>query len=89
MATRLGVTGTRVEYTLLWAVAMGVPVVGIGLFGWPSTVLLSLLGVVVAGRAMRLVWTAGTPGQVAQALPPTAAGLMTYATGFAVGLVLG
>ncbi|HSM05396.1 MAG TPA: 1,4-dihydroxy-2-naphthoate polyprenyltransferase [Longimicrobiales bacterium] len=89
LATRLGVAGTRVEYTLLWAVAMGVPVVGIGLFGWPSTVLLSLLGVVVAGRAMRLVWTGGTPEQVAEALPPTAAGLMAYAAGFAVGLVLG
>lgn len=89
LATRLGVKGTRVEYTLLWAVAMGVPVVGIGLFGWPSTVLLSLLGVVVAGRAMRLVWTGGTPEQVAEALPATAAGLMAYAAGFAVGLVLG
>jgi 1,4-dihydroxy-2-naphthoate octaprenyltransferase len=89
LATRLGVTGTRIEYTLLWALALGVPVVGIGLFGWPSSVLLSVLGLVVAGRGVRLVWTASEPAEVARALPPTAAGLMVYAAAFALGLVLG
>lgn len=89
LAVRLGVTGTQMQYTLLWAFAVAVPVVGVGLFAWPSGVMLAVLGLVVAGGAMRLVWTRGDPAEVAKALPLTAAGLMVYALGFSAGLILG
>jgi len=89
LAVRLGVSGTQVQYTLLWAFAVAVPIVGVGLFAWPSGVMLAVLGLVVAGGAMRLVWTKGEPGEVAKALPMTAAGLMVYSLGLAAGLMLG
>lgn len=89
LAVRLGVDGTRVEYTLLWALAMGVPVVGIALFEWPSAVLLALLGLVVAQDGLRRVWRWKDPRELLPALPATAAGLLVYALGFSLGLVLG
>jgi 1,4-dihydroxy-2-naphthoate octaprenyltransferase len=89
LAVRLGVTGTQLQYTLLWAFAVAVPVVGVGLFSWPSGVILAVLGLVAAGAGMRSVWTSGGSAEVAGALPATAAGLAVYAVGFAVGLVLG
>lgn len=89
LAVRLGATGTQVQYTLLWAFAVAVPVVGVGLFTWPSGVMLAVLGLVAAGGAMRRVWTKGDPSEVAKALPATAAGLIVYALGFSAGLVLG
>lgn len=89
MAVRLGVTGSRVEYTLLWSFAVCVPIVGIGVYGWPSTVLLSAIGLVVAGRALQLVWDYREPRDLLEALPVTALGLTVYALGFAVGLVIG
>ena len=89
LAVRLGATGTQLQYTLLWAFAVGVPVVGVGLFGWPSGVMFAVLGLVVAGGGMRRVWTSTEPAVVAGALPPTAAGLAVYAAGFSVGLLLG
>lgn len=89
MAVRLGVTGSRVEYTLLWSFAVCVPIVGIGVYGWPSTVLLSAIGLVVAGRALQLVWDYREPRDLLEALPVTALGLTVYAVGFAVGLVIG
>lgn len=89
LAVRLGVTGTQLQYTLLWAFAVAVPVVGVGLFSWPSAVLLAVLGLVAAGAGMRLVWTSDDPAKVAGALPATAAGLTVYALGFSIGLLLG
>ena len=88
LAVRLGATGTQLQYTLLWAFAVAVPVVGVGLFAWPSGVILAVLGLVVAGRGMRLVWTTRDPAEVAGALPVTAAGLVVYAVGFSIGLIL-
>jgi 1,4-dihydroxy-2-naphthoate octaprenyltransferase len=89
LAVRLGVTGTQLQYTLLWAFAVVVPVVGVGLFSWPSGVMLAVLGLVAAGAGMRSVWTSGGSPEVAGALPATAAGLTVYALGFSVGLLLG
>lgn len=89
LAVRLGVTGTRVEYSALWMLAVSVPVVGVGVFGWPSTGLLAILGLAVAGPAVRAVWSFQEPGELLPALPQTAAGLMVYALGLSVGLVLG
>lgn len=89
LAVRLGVTGTRVEYTLLWSFAVSVPIVGVGLYGWPSTVLLSAVGLVVAGRALQLVWNYREPGELLEALPVTAAGLIVYSLGFSIGLIIG
>ena len=89
LAVRLGVTGTRVEYTALWAFAVAVPVVGIGLFGWPSTALLGVLGLVAAGEGVRRVWTFQDPRELLPALPATARGLLVYALGLSVGLILG
>jgi 1,4-dihydroxy-2-naphthoate octaprenyltransferase len=89
LAVRLGVVGTRVEYTLLWSLAVAVPISGIGVYRWPSTVLLAVLGLVVAGNAVRAVWEFREPAELLPALPATAAGLMVYALGFSVGLVLG
>jgi len=89
LAVRLGVVGTRVEYSLLWMLAVSIPVAGIGIFGWPSTVLLAILGLAVAGEAVRAVWTFREPAELLPALPRTAAGLLVYALGVSVGLLLG
>jgi 1,4-dihydroxy-2-naphthoate octaprenyltransferase len=89
LAVRLGVAGTRVEYTLLWSLAISVPISGIGVYRWPSTVLLAVLGLVVAGNAVRAVWEFQEPSDLLPALPSTAAGLVVYAVGFSLGLVLG
>lgn len=89
LAVRLGVTGTRVEYSALWMLAAAVPVVGIGVFGWPSTGLLAILGLAVAGPAVQAVWSFREPAELLPALPQTAAGLMVYALGLSLGLVLG
>ncbi len=88
MAVRLGVSGTRVQYTLLWSLAASVPVVGIGLYRWPSTVLLAVLGLVAAGNAVRAVWEFEKPEELLDALPTTALGLMVYALGLSLGLLL-
>jgi len=89
LAVRLGVTGTRVEYTLLWAFAVGVPIIGIGVYGWPSLVVLAVLGLVAAGSAVRIVWTFRRAEELLAALPATAAGLLVYALGLSLGLILG
>ncbi|HSG47618.1 MAG TPA: 1,4-dihydroxy-2-naphthoate polyprenyltransferase [Longimicrobiales bacterium] len=89
LAVRVGVTGTRVEYTLLWAFAIGVPIIGIGVHGWPSLVVLAVLGLVAAGSAVRAVWTFRRPEELLPALPATSAGLLVYALGLSAGLVLG
>lgn len=89
LAVRLGVIGTRVEYTLLWALAVGVPVVGIGMYRWPSPVLLAVLGLVASGSAMQAVWEFREPRELLAALPATARGLVVYALGLSLGFLLG
>ena len=89
LAVRLGVTGTRVEYTLLWAFAVSVPVIGVGLYRWPSLVLLAVMGLGAAGGAVRTVWTYQEPTELLQALPDTAQGLLVYSVGLSAGLLLG
>ncbi|MDT8340921.1 MAG: 1,4-dihydroxy-2-naphthoate polyprenyltransferase [Longimicrobiales bacterium] len=89
LAVRLGVPGTRVQYTLLWAFAAAVPVVGVGLYRWPSAVMAALMGLVAAGGAVRAVWTSTHPRELIPALAITARGLMVYAVGLSAGLVLG
>lgn len=89
LAVRLGVTGTQVEYTLLWAFAIGVPVIGVGVYRWPSLVILGVMGLVAAGSAVRTVWTFERPEELLDALPATAQGLLVYAAGLSAGLILG
>jgi len=89
LAVRLGVTGTRVQYTLLWSFAVAVPVTGVGIYRWPSLVILAILGLAAAGGAVRAVWTFRRPQELIPALADTARGLVAYTAGFAAGLLLG
>ena len=68
---------------------MSVPIVGIGVHAWPSTVLLAAIGLVVSGRALQLVWNYRDPRDLLEALPVTARGLAVYSLGFALGLIIG
>jgi 1,4-dihydroxy-2-naphthoate octaprenyltransferase len=89
MAVRLGVPLTRAQYTLCWALAALVPVVGVGVYGWPSTGLLAILGLLAAGGAVRTVWSYEHPRELLAALPATALGLVVYSAGLALGLLFG
>ncbi len=66
-----------------------VPVVGISAYAWPAATLFSWIGFGVAFPAMKAVWTFREPGELIPALARSAAGLMVYAVGMAVGLLVG
>jgi len=89
LAVRLGRVGTQMEYGWLWSVAAMVPVVGISAYAWPAATLFSWIGFGVAFPAMKAVWTFREPGELIPALARSAAGLMVYAVGMAVGLLVG
>ncbi len=89
MAVRLGRVGTQVEYAWLWSVAGLVPAIGISAYEWPVWTLASWLGFGVAVPAMRRVWTHREPAELLPALAQTAAGLLVYAVGLSVGLLIG
>lgn len=89
MAVRLGVAGTRGEYLVLWLLAAAVPVVGIVVYGWPAWTLASWLGFGAAMDGMRRVMGFEDPRELLPALARTALGLLVYALGLGLGLLVG
>jgi 1,4-dihydroxy-2-naphthoate polyprenyltransferase len=87
LAVRLGVRGTRVQYTALLALAALVPLLGIAVFGWPPTVGAAWIGVFAAAPAFGRVWRFVAPAELLPALGETARALMVWAVGLSVGLV--
>lgn len=89
MAVRLGRVGTRVEYSLLLAVAAAVPVVGVNLYGWPGAVYGALAAMLLAVGPARLVWTVEDPHRLIAALGGTARVVAVYGVVLAAGLTWG
>ena len=89
MAVRLGDGGSRVEYILMLVGAGAVPLVGMALYDWPSLTLAALLGIGLALRPLKMVMAFRERAELIPALPATAAALIVYSVGLALGLVLG
>lgn len=89
LAVRLGDDGSKAEYVLMLLVAGAVPVAGMALHGWPVAVLASWLGLAVAIRPLRTVLGFRERTDLLPALPATAAALLVYSAGLALGLALG
>lgn len=88
LAVRLGVTGARVEYLLLLAVAFAVPPLMWLLAIAPAWVLLSWLSLFPAWPTVRLVLT-GQGRVLNQALAGTARLELIFALLFSVGVIIG
>jgi 1,4-dihydroxy-2-naphthoate octaprenyltransferase len=88
LAVRLGVTGARVEYLLLLAVAFIVPLLMWLLAGATAWILLSWLSLLPAWPTIRLVLT-GQGRVLNQALAGTARLELIYALLFSVGVIVG
>ena len=89
LAVRLGRTASRVEYALLVAVGLSIPVLGIALFGWPLASLATLLAGFAALTPMSLIMTRDQARDLIPALPGTARLLGLYGLLLALGLAFG
>ncbi|CAN5663652.1 1,4-dihydroxy-2-naphthoate polyprenyltransferase [soil metagenome] len=88
-AVRFGVTGTRIFYMVLLAVAAAVPVVGVAVLAWSPWTLLALLGLALALRPVEAVLSFHDPRELLPALGGTARVVTWYAGLLAAGFVLG
>jgi 1,4-dihydroxy-2-naphthoate octaprenyltransferase len=89
LAVRLGVAGTRLEYVLLLAAALAVPVVGVVKLGWPLHSLAALLVAPLCVRPLRRVLTFRDPRELLPALGETSRVVALYGVLLALGLALG
>lgn len=89
LAVRWGVRATRAEYLVLLLFAATVPLVGIAMLGWPPLVLLSGVALAPALRGWRMVRDFNDPRELLPTLGVTAAALMLYSLGMAIGFVTG
>ncbi len=88
LAVRLGVGGTRVQYSLLVLAAAAVPPIGVAAAGWSAGTLLALTGLALAIPAFRTVWRFHDPRALNPALEGTAAASGAYGLLLAIGLLL-
>lgn len=88
LAVRLGRRATELEYAVLLGLAAAVPLVGIAAFGWPVSVLLSAGALAPARRGWRMVSGFEHPRELLPALGVTAAALLLYALGMALGFAV-
>jgi 1,4-dihydroxy-2-naphthoate octaprenyltransferase len=89
LAVRLGVRGSRIEYSLLLGLAAAVPLAGVLAFDWTPW---TLVGLVAFGRAFapaRAVWTFDDPRELNAALGGTARVVAWYGGLMAVGFLMG
>ncbi len=85
LAVVIGARPTQIEYTLLLAVALTVPVVGVLQQGWPVPTLMASAATLAAVRPLRTVWTYQDPRALNPALGATAAAAGAYGLFFAMG----
>jgi 1,4-dihydroxy-2-naphthoate octaprenyltransferase len=89
LAVRIGVRGSRIEYTVLVLVAAAAPVVGIFGFGWTPWTLLGLIAFTRVVSPLSAVWTFKDPRRLNSALGETARVVAWYGGLMAVGFFLG
>lgn len=89
LAVRLGVVGTRLEYALLLATALAVPVAGLAWLGWPRASLGALLVAPLCASPLRRVLTFQDPRELFPALGETSRVVALYGVLLALGLALG
>jgi 1,4-dihydroxy-2-naphthoate octaprenyltransferase len=89
LAVRLGVAGTRLEYVLLLAAALAVPVVGLVWLAWPRASLAALLVTPLCVSPVRRVLTFRDPRELLPALGATSRVVALYGILLAFGLALG
>lgn len=89
LAVRLGVQGSRAEYLLLLVVGATVPVAGVTWFGWPPSVLATLVVFTLAIRPARTVVGFRAPAELLPALGGTARIVALYGVILAIALAWG
>jgi len=89
LAVRIGVRGSQVEYLALLGLAATIPVVGLGVLGWPVWTLASLATLALALPAARTVLSFQHPRALLPALGQTARVVALYGVVLAVGLAWG
>ena len=90
LAVRIGRSGSVAEYTLLVAVGVLVPGIGILTLGWPlATGVAGLAAAAACGRPLLAVWRHRSPHDLLTALGQTARGVMLYGGLLAVALAWG
>ena len=85
LAVRIGRSATRVQYSLLVAVATAVPPVGVMAGWWPPATLLASGAALFAVAPLRVVWTYENPRSLNAALAATARTTGAWGLLFAVG----
>jgi len=85
LAVRIGPSATRVQYSLLFAVAIAVPPVGVVAGWWPPGTMLASGAVLFAAAPLRVVWTYEDPRTLNPALAATARTTGAYGLLFAAG----
>jgi len=85
LAVRIGPSATRVQYSLLVAVAAAVPPVGVLAGWWPPGTLLASGATLFAVAPLRVVWTYENPRTLNPALAATARTTGAYGLLFAFG----
>jgi 1,4-dihydroxy-2-naphthoate octaprenyltransferase len=87
LAVRLGVTGSRVEYTLLLCVALATPLAMVALGTAPSTVMACALAIPLMVPPLRQVWT-GEGKALNPALGGSARVQLVFGVLFCLGLLV-
>ncbi|MYC89046.1 MAG: 1,4-dihydroxy-2-naphthoate polyprenyltransferase [Gemmatimonadales bacterium] len=85
LAVRIGPLATRIQYSLLVAVATAVPPAGVLAGWWPPGTLLASGAVLFAAPPLRVVWTYEDPRTLNPALAATARATGAYGLLFAIG----
>ncbi len=89
LAVRLGRNGTRVEYAVLMAVGFTIPVLGVGVYEWPTAALIALIAGAAAVSPLTLIMTRDDPRELIPALTGTARVVGLYGLLLAAGLAFG
>ena len=89
LAVRLGRNGSRVEYAILMAVGLGVPVLGVGVYQWPAAALVALGAGAASVSPLTLIMTTDDPRELSPALAGTARVVGLYGVLLAAGLAFG
>jgi len=89
LVVRFGRGASRVQYALLMATGFAVPIVGVGLYGWPAAALVVLVSAAAAVSPLTLIMTRDDPRDLIPALGGTARVVGLYGVLLAAGLALG
>jgi len=89
LAVRLGRNASRVEYAILIAGGLVVPVLGVAVYAWPPAVLLALAAGTASASPLMLILTRNEPEDLIPALGGTARVVGLYGLLLAAGLAFG